>query len=131
MDQSSLFSSFINQLVTLLNNKGKLISIKVRLNIEGYKGKTIVFKDSMLLLPHSLRNLCSTFNIVAPKGHFPFLLNDIFYKELLPRLELWTGLELSEFVKLVGKYTNIEWNFKDEAIKYCKLDLTITIPFKP
>ena len=108
--------------VTPLIHNGKIITIKVRLNISGYIGKTIVFKDSYLLLPQSLRSLCEAFNIVTPKGHFPFLLNEIFYKGVLPRLELWTGLELPEYVKLLNKFSNIEWNFKEEAIKYCKLD---------
>ncbi len=158
LDQSSLFTTFFNQLVTffnkdsnilnvyahnlsgfdgvllikhllslgnvvpLLNNKGKILSIKVKLTIDGYKGKTLVFKDSMLLLPQSLRKLCEAFKIATPKGHFPFNLNDIFYIGAVPILELWTGLELPDFVKLLNKYTNIDWNFKDEAIKYCKLD---------
>ena len=108
--------------VTPLLNNGKLLSITLRLNIAGYKNKTIIFRDSLLLLPHSLRILCKAFNITTPKGYFPFKLNDIFYKGILPKFELWTGLTLSEFNLLVNKYTNIEWNFKDEAIKYCKLD---------
>jgi len=33
---------------------GKLMSIKIKLNIDGYKGKTIIFKDSFLLLPFKL-----------------------------------------------------------------------------
>jgi len=37
---------------------GKLMSIKIKLNVDGYKGKTIIFKDSYLLLPQSLRSLC-------------------------------------------------------------------------
>ena len=105
----------------LLHN-GKLISIKLKLNIEGHKGKTIIFKDSYLLLPLSLRFLCSSFDILIPKGYFPFLLTDIFYKGILPNFENWTGITLSEFELLVNKYTNTTWNFKDEAINYCKLD---------
>ena len=108
--------------VTPLLNNGKIITITLKLNIPGNKNKTIVFRDSLLLLPHSLRILCKAFKIDVPKGHFPFLLNDIFYKGVLPKFELWTGLELSEFTKLLNKYANIEWNFKEEAIKYCKLD---------
>lgn len=53
---------------------GKLISIKVK--VIGPKNgiKTIIFKDSYLLLPLSLRMLCKAFNIEIPKGHFPFKL---------------------------------------------------------
>jgi hypothetical protein len=105
----------------LLHN-GKLISIKLTLNVEDYKGKVIIFKDSMLLLPLSLRNLCSAFGLTNSKSFFPFLLTDIFYKGILPKLELWTGISLTEYENLLEKYTGITWNFKDEAIKYCKLD---------
>lgn len=83
------------KVVPLLFN-GKLMSIKVNLNIEGFKGKTIVFKDSYLLLPMSLRQLCLAFDITAPKGYFPFLFTDIFYQGVLPKLEYWTGISLSD-----------------------------------
>lgn len=89
LDQKSLLSSFIYQLVTFFNKEskvltvyahnlsgfdgtfilkylmefgkvepilfnGKLMSIKVRLNVPGFIGKTVIFKDSYLLLPLSL-----------------------------------------------------------------------------
>ena len=44
------------------------------------KTRTIIFKDSFLMLPISLRKLCTTFNVASPKEHFPFLLNQTFYK---------------------------------------------------
>jgi hypothetical protein len=105
----------------LLHN-GKLISIKVKLNVEGYKNKIIVFKDSYLLLPLSLRNLCKAFDVSASKSFFPFMLTNIFYKGILPKIEFWTEISLSEYEKLLEVYTGITWSFKDEAIKYCKLD---------
>jgi len=105
----------------LLHN-GKLISIKLKINIEGYIGKTIVFKDSYLLLPLSLKNLCSAFNISASKSFFPYLLHDIFYKGILPKLEYWTGISISEYLSIKLVYSGKTWNFKEEAIKYCKLD---------
>jgi DNA polymerase type B, organellar and viral len=83
-----------------LIHNGKIISISLTLSIKGYKGKTILFKDSYLLLPHSLRKLCKIFNLDVPKGHFPFLLNDIFYKGILPKLEFWTGLSAGEHLSL-------------------------------
>jgi hypothetical protein len=100
----------------------KLMSIKVKLNIDGYKGKTIVFKDSYLLLPLSLRQLCLAFNISNPKGIFPFNFTDIFYKGILPKLEYWTGITQNEYELLHREYSELTWSFKEEAIKYCKLD---------
>lgn len=69
-----------------------------------------------------LRNLCIAFNIELGKGYFPFLLSDIFYKGILPKLEYWTGLSIKEYYLIQLKFNNKVWSFKDEAIKYCKLD---------
>ena len=104
----------------LFNNK--LMSIRVKLNVAGYKDKTIIFKDSYLILPLALRALCKAFNIIIPKGHFPFLLNDIFYKGVLPKLSYWTGLSLDEYVAFASNFVGKVWNYQEEAIKYCKLD---------
>ena len=40
----------------------------------------------------------------------------------LPGFEYFKDITLQEYIKLNKDYLNIEWNFKDEAIKYCKLD---------
>ena len=105
----------------LLHN-GKLISIKVKLNVEGYMNKTIVFKDSMLLLPLSLRNLCVWFNVSNHKGYFPFDLTNIFYQGFLPQIELWKNIPNNEYTSLIAEFTGKVWDFKAEAIKYCYLD---------
>ena len=157
LNQKALFTTFINNLLTLLNTKqsviniyahnlsgfdgifimkhllnygkvepiifnGKIISIKIKLNVIGHVGKTIIFKDSMLLLPQSLRKLCIAFGVTTPKGYFPFLLTNIFYTGILPKFEYWIGISLTEFNSLVTEYTGLTWNFQQEAIKYCKLD---------
>jgi DNA polymerase type B, organellar and viral len=105
-----------------LIHNGKIISIKLTLSIKGYKDKTILFKDSYLLLPVSLRKLCNAFNILIPKAHFPFLLNDIFYKGIFPAFNYWTGVSLDEHLSLSKQFLGKVWSFQEEAIKYCKLD---------
>jgi hypothetical protein len=100
---------------------GKLISIKVKLNIEGYIDKTIIFKDSYLLLPTGLKGLCKQFNILDPKGWFPIKFNSVLYKGALPAFEAW-NITIEEYETLIKKYTGKVWNFKEEALKYCKLD---------
>ena len=157
IDQKALFSSFINQLLTLFTSdsktmvvyahnfskfdgvlllkhllsygkvkplifNGKLMSIKINLNVEGYKGKTIIFKDSFLLLPQSLRALCKAFSVINPKGYFPFLFTDIFFNGIIPKFEYWTGITVEEYVAFATNFIGKIWNFRDEAIKYCKLD---------
>ena len=105
---------------------GRLMSIKIKLNnkLAGgkYYGKVIIFKDSYLLLPLSLRKLCKAFNVVTSKGFFPFLMNTINYIGELPQFKYWKGVSDLEYNGLLSDYTNKLWSFKDEAIKYCKLD---------
>ena len=102
---------------------GKLMSIKVK--IAGNKksqNKMIIFKDSYLLLPLSLRRLCIAFGIGIGKGYFPFLLSNIFYTGILPKFEHWTGISISEYESIAKVYKNRMWSFQQESIKYCKLD---------
>ena len=101
---------------------GKLMSIKVKVNIEGCHGKTIVFKDSYLLLPLSLRKLCKAFEVPLPKGYFPFKLTNIFYTGILPKFIHWSGISLDIYESLVKEYKHKMWSFQHEAVKYCKLD---------
>jgi len=113
---------------------GRLISIKLKINIKGvpgtdneltkWNGKTIIFKDSYLLLPVSLRKLALTFNCTKIKGIFPFNLNDIFYSGAFPKFEYFKDISIIEYTNMSSSYNKI-WNFKDEAIKYCKLDCLI------
>jgi len=105
----------------ILHN-GKLISIKIKLNVLGFMNKTIVFKDSYLLLPLSLRKLCEAFNIGVSKGYFPFGLSNIFYKGELPVIELWKNIPSNEYTDLIAEFIGKVWDFKKESIKYCYLD---------
>ena len=58
---------------------GKLISIKFIIKYGKGTKRIIVFKDSLLFLPMSLRKLCTYFKVDEIKSYFPFLLNDINY----------------------------------------------------
>ena len=105
----------------LLHN-GKLISITLKLNIKGHKTKTIIFKDSILMLPLALRELCNSFKVKASKGYFPFLLNDLTYNGEFPKFEFFNSISLTEYLNFKKQYSNKIWSFKDEAIKYCEMD---------
>src|ERR1700744_3746608 len=110
-------------LVEPLLFNGKLITIKLKVKTDNKsETKTIVFKDSYLLLPLSLRKLCKAFKIPIPKGYFPFLLTNIYYTGIVPKFEHWTGISISDYESLVSAYKNRMWSFKEESIKYCKLD---------
>jgi len=102
---------------------GKLISIKLQIKNENKsESKTLVFKDSYLLLPLSLRKLCKAFKVLVPKSFFPFLLTNIYYSGVIPKFENWTGISLTEFEKILSDYKGKMWSFQLESIKYCKLD---------
>lgn len=110
--------------VTSLIHNGKLISIKLKVNIKEHKGKTIIFKDSFLMLPISLRNLSKTFNVELSlqKTYFPYLLNNINYNGIFPKFEYWTDISKDKWIELKNEHGNKTWNFKNESIKYCEQD---------
>lgn len=106
----------------------------MKLDIKGYKNRTIEFKDSFLLLPPSLRKLCETYGVVNSKGIFPYLLNDLNYNGAFPDFKYFTNIKYEEYLSLKNQFeeglyplnegidNNNEWNFKYESIKYCSLD---------
>jgi hypothetical protein len=100
---------------------GKLMSIKLKI-AKGKSTRVVIFKDSYLLLSMSLRRLCKSFKVEHEKGYFPFTVTNINYKGNIPDFEYWTDLSLAEYKDLSLKYKNKDWSFKNEAIKYCKLD---------
>jgi DNA polymerase type B, organellar and viral len=102
---------------------GKLISIKFKvLGTKRSENKIIIFKDSFLLLPLSLRKLCLAFNVTQTKGYFPFSLTNIWYTGVFPALEYWTGIDLGVYESLKAENKGKFWSFKQEAVKYCILD---------
>lgn len=86
---------------------------------------TIKFKDSYLFLPNKLGRLARTFMISMAKGFFPFKLFDIFYNGVIPSIEQWTGIPVSEFEIIKKGFENKIWSFKDESIKYCRADCRV------
>lgn len=112
-------SKYGSQDVSPIIFNGKLMGIKVKL-----EGRTIIFKDSYLLLPLALRKLCVSFRVATQKTNFPFLLTDINYVGEFPEYGFWSKMELSKYENLKREFnkTGVEWSFRDEAIKYCYMD---------
>jgi hypothetical protein len=109
-------------------HKGKIISVKLT-----YNNYTITFKDSYLLLPSSLRKLGKSFNVESTKGIFPYGFFDINYIGEVPDIKYFNNITVEEYNKYKDSFNNNSeikssendykiWNFKSEAIKYCKLD---------
>jgi DNA polymerase type B, organellar and viral len=70
------YLSQIGQISPIIH-KGRIISVKFTLFLSKYQ---VIFMDSYLLIPSSLRALTKSFGIVEGKGIFPFKLNDINYQ---------------------------------------------------
>jgi hypothetical protein len=107
----------------LFNNK--LMSIKF--TSSNHKSRrpemrTLVFKDSYLLLPQALRNLCRAFKVDTMKTNFPFHLTDINYVGEFPSFDKWTGLTQEQYEKIKASHGDKVWSFKEESIKYCQID---------
>jgi DNA polymerase type B, organellar and viral len=121
--------AYTDSKVEPLIHNGKIISIKfihttfvMEGNIRKKVIRTIIFKDSLLLLPMNLRKLCKAFNVYNAKGFFPVLFNeDINYVGSIPLMKYWPGITHEEWDALYEQYGD-NWNFKHEAIKYCMLD---------
>ena len=103
---------------------GKLMAIKYKT-----KDRLVVFKDSYLLLPMSLRQLCKSFAVSYAKTYFPFLLSDIDYVGEFPHFQFWSGITKSVYdsirdtFKLQSRFSSSkDWSFKLESVKYCQID---------
>ena len=75
------------------------------------KARTLVFKDSFLLLPLSLRKLCKAFNVSTVKTHFPFLLTDINYSGKFPAFDLYTDLSKQEYFEIKYDFNDQTWSY--------------------
>ena len=108
----------------------KLITFKIpALNIK--------FLDFFCFVPSSLKNLEKSFNLnTGSKGYFPHLLNHPRHYGLkIPHLppkhfyepELMKGSELEMFDKWYNENYESDFNFSQEILTYCELDVKILL----
>jgi len=105
-------------------NKGKMISITLTLN-SGIKNKsiTITLKDSLSLLPSSLRKLGKSYGVETLKGIFPYnFVNKNNFSNYIgptPDLKFYKYIDLVEFKydELVNNYKNNKELFDFNLIK--------------
>jgi len=98
-------------------NNGKIINIHFTFN-----NITLHFRDSLLLLPSSLKSLGKSFNCIVNKDTFPILLNDINYHGQVPKFSYFNNITIDEYLEYGSLFNNKEWNFKSESINYCLID---------
>lgn len=109
--------SNITNIKPIIHN-GNLIQLTIT-----YNNYIITFKDSLLLLPSSLRKLCKSFNLEENKGIFPFKFTNINYIGIIPDYKYFIDVSNEEYNNYCNSFINakLPWNFKEEAIKYCEL----------
>jgi hypothetical protein len=122
-----------DQLINIKCNFGPLNkNLKPKYNIS--------FRDSLLTLPSSLKNLAVNFN-VENKGLFPykFVTNDISlnyigkipdYKFFIDEFKKEGNITIDEYKHYCNSFKNdnntkIVWDLKKETIKYCELDCKV------
>lgn len=104
-----------------LNKDGKILKITVKSKDKKNKGK-FVFKDSILLIQGSLRDLTQSFNTTNVKSYFPYKFpnkDNLNYIGDKPAFEYFTDIKQDEYDKI----PNNNWNLKEETLKYLKYDL--------
>ena len=108
----------------------KIYSISIRtipntylLDAKKVNNVTIYLQDSYLMLPLSLRKLCSSFNVKTQKSYFPYRFvtaNNLNYIGLTPDLKFYDDLPAD----LNYSYNSVpNWNLKVESINYLTNDL--------
>ena len=115
--------NFDNVTVKPIIKDGKFINLQVNFGI--YKGYTLNFKDSILLLPQSLSKLSKSFNDNFIKDMFPHKFvnkNNLNYIGNVPPFEFFYNITLEEYNNYKSRFTKNNWSLKNEAIKYCELD---------
>lgn len=113
-----VFSSLENVNVKPILNDGKMFDIQ--LNFNNYH---LNFRDSLLMLPNSLRKLTKTFK-VDNKGIFPYdFMNtvDLNYIGPVPSFNYFNDITIDDYNLYLSNFSN-DWNLRNETIKYCELD---------
>ena len=117
----NVLSTLSDNLNTIIND-GKFVDLKFSFAQDKYK---IYFRDSLLMLPSSLKKLCKSFNVES-KTIFPydFVCEDLIYKNYVgpvPQFNKFSNISVSEYHDYCKQFNN-DWSLKDETIKYCVQD---------
>jgi hypothetical protein len=105
---------------------GKLINLALSRIISGRK-YTICFRDSLLIMPLSLKKLCKAFNIShqESKTIFPYeFVNNstvsLLYEGEVPSQKYFNSISNDDYNEYKNNYE--VWKLRDETIKYCQRD---------
>lgn len=127
-------SVFLLNVITDISNSVKPIirdNNIINLRVDFAEKYSLYFRDSLLLLPGSLRSLAKNFE-VNNKGLFPykFVNNSLIplnYVGIIPKIEFFDKITIEEYELYCNntKFNNNNWNLRTETIKYCELDCLV------
>jgi len=128
---SNFDSVYLLRVITSLSNNvniimkdNKLINLQFKFGDNKYN---IVFRDSFLLLPSSLKKLTLSFN-VEEKLIFPYaFVNDekinLDYKGKVPEFKYFENIKIKEYKEYCNNFKDKDWNLREETLKYCNQDV--------
>jgi hypothetical protein len=99
-----------------LKRESKIIDLKLNFNLDGKRKYSIYFRDSLLILPSSLRKLGKSFEVGVQKGIYPYtFVNDLNisldYKGPIPSHKYFDKVTKTEDLKEYINYVN---SYKDK-----------------
>lgn len=119
---------------SLILNGSQIVRLEIT-PLRGQKINRVVFKDSYLLVPLPLSALPGAFGVPElSKGEFPYLFNHpVNYGKVLPTLpdrkyfcvDRKKAAALKKFEIWYEERFNQPFNFDEELLEYCKLDVKI------
>lgn len=104
-----------------LNKDGKILSVGVKFKDKKMKGK-FIFRDSLLLIQGSLKDITESFNTKNGKLTFPHKFvkaDNLNYVGDKPDFNFYTDMDELDYESIPPK----NWCLKGEALKYLKYDL--------
>ena len=104
-------------------NDNRFVNTKFKFNDNKYK---LEFRDSLLMLPVSLRKLAKTFQ-VEDKTIFPYnfiseetIFNN--YTGEVPQYKYFDNITEQEYNLYAKEFKDKPWNIRDQTLKYCVQD---------
>lgn len=120
----SVMSDLSNQIKPIIR-EGQIIDLRFKF-AQKY---SLYFRDSLLILPGSLRSLAENFGAknTELKGVFPYrFVNNsnikLNYVGPIPAFSYFSDISLEEYQKYSEEFINNSWDLRRETIKYCELD---------
>lgn len=136
----------------IIKRNGKIINLTLEYNLTGKRKYSIYFRDSLLMLPSSLKKLGDSFNVDIKKTIYPYkFVNqkvNLSYIGDVPAFEYFNTIDIKELSDTFNgdknKYDKYKisvnkidindyneyckpfkgnWSLRDETIKYCENDV--------